>query len=433
MDANLEKEIHQLNPWLKDKSRRVIAAESFIPRVQVDELMDKEWDSLWTILVGPRRAGKATLGFFLAQQLLDEGRYQDLFYLNCDYASIRRWLQSPLFISEAIEHFSLSNPILFIDEVQRLKNPGLLLKSVIDLGLPIKPIATGSSQLEMRAKVQEFLTGRQLTSLILPLSHEEWALERAIEDVLLHGCYPQVLRSRRKELQLREIYDRYIQKDIVEILKVGSPDVFQNLISLIAHSSGQLINYNQLASDCKVSTTMVRNHLDILEQTFVLVKLTPFVGNKRTEITNNPIYYFVDNGFRNQALRNFSPLASRTDIGLLIEGFIFQELHKYRAQHYLPFDLHFWRTKSGAEVDFVIDHGGSQVIPIEVKYQNFSKPTITRGFRSFIEAYHPKIGVIITKEMIASTEVDGCRVHFIPLTHLKKLFTLLTDNLPTRG
>lgn len=422
MDIELIKEIHQLNPWLEDKSRHIIDKEGLIPRVQIDELMDKEWDTLWTILIGPRRAGKTTIGKLLAETLLAEGRFSEVLYLNCDYLSIRKWLSSPLFVSEAIKRFSLTSPILFIDEVQRLKNPGLLLKSVIDLGLPIKHIATGSSQLEMRSKVQEFLTGRQLSSLILPLSSEEKKLEH---DTLIYGSYPQVVNSSKKELQLREIYDRYIQKDIVEILKVGHPDIFQTLVTLIAHSSGQLVNYNQLASDCKVSTSMVRNHLDILEQTFVLAKIMPFVGNKRTEITSNPVYYFIDNGFRNVALRNFSPLATRTDIGLLIESFVFQEIHKYRAQHYLSFALNYWRTKSGAEVDFVIDGR----IPIEVKYQRFTKPVVTRSFRSFIEAYQPKIGIIVTRDFIAKTEVDGCTVHFIPLSHLEEMFKLIDNEI----
>jgi uncharacterized protein len=423
MDVQLLDEIHQLNPWLRDKKSHVIDKEGFIHRTQLDNLLDAEWDSLWTILIGPRRAGKTTLGKYLAETLLAKGRYEELLYLNCDYLSIRQWLKRPLFIKEAMEQFQLKKPILFIDEVQRLTNPGLLLKSVIDLGLPIKHVATGSSQLEIRAKVQEFLTGRQMSSLVLPLSSEEWHGD--LEDQLLYGTYPQVVKSRQKELQLREIYNRYVEKDVIEILKVGQPDILQTLVTLIAHSSGQLINYNQLATDCKVSTTTIRNHLDILEQTFVLSKLTPFVGNKRTEITSNPVYYFIDNGFRNVALRNFSPLASRTDIGLLVESFVFQELHKYRAQHYLPFDLHFWRTKARAEVDFVVYVNPKALLPVEVKYQSLAQPIVPRAYRSFIEAYRPKNGVIVTKDLIAKTQVNDCTVHFIPLQRLSDLFPLI--------
>lgn len=391
--------------------------------------MDPEWDSMWTLLIGPRRAGKTTLGKYLCQKLISKGEYKELLYLNCDYASIREWLKSPVFISKAIKLLGLTKPILFIDEVQRLENAGLLLKAIIDLNLPIKHIATGSSQLEIKSKVQEFLTGRQLSSLILPLSHQEWDIENALDQVLLYGCYPQVLRSTKKEMQLREIYQRYIQKDIIEILKIANPDTFETLIRLIAHRSGQLVNYNQLATDCKINNHIIRNHLDVLEQTFILEKITPFVGNKRTEITSNPIYYFIDNGFRNTSLRNFTNLESRSDLGLLAESLVFQEIHKFRSQNYLSFDIHFWRTKSGAEVDFILYKNSEEFIPIEVKYQNMKKPTLTRSFRSFLEAYKPRQAIMVTKDTIDTLRVHECTVHFIPISYLSKMFEVIQEQL----
>jgi predicted AAA+ superfamily ATPase len=429
MDFQLVEEINQLNPWLKDPSYPIVE-DTLIPRVQFKELLDPEWDSMWTILIGPRRAGKTTLGKMLSQKLVHQKRFSNLLYLNCDFLSIRKGLSSTRFISEVLEEFSLKSPILFIDEVQRLENPGLFLKSLIDLNLPIKHIATGSSQLELKSKVQEFLTGRQISPLILPLSHEEMALEKELEQVLIFGCYPQVFQSKRKQIQIKEIYDRYIQKDIVEILKVGHPDIMQKLLTLLAHSSGQLINYEQLSSDCKVSASMIHNHLNILEQTFVIKKISPFVGNKRTEITSNPIYYFIDNGFRNSALRNFLSLESRGDAGLLAQNFVFQEIFKFQTQHFKNFDIHYWRTKSGAEVDFVLYQNQDSFIPVEVKYQNFSKPTISRGYRSFIEAYQPTSALIITKNYLNHTTVGNTSIHFIPLAQIEKAFKLIEISIP---
>ena len=424
MDKELIKEILQSNPWLTNEKLQTSDNETLIERVQLEELLNPEWDRLWTLLIGPRRAGKTTLGHMLCRQLIQEGRYHELLYLNCDYLNIRKWLESPLFISQALAQFKLKKPILFIDEVQRITNPGLTLKAVIDLGLQVKHIATGSSQLEIRSKVQEHLTGRQLTSTILPLSLEERPEQLSLEDLLLYGNYPQVVLSTKKEREISEIYDQYIRKDIVEILKLGNPDIFRSLLTLVAHTSGQLLNYNQLAVDCKVSVSMVRNHLDILEQTFVIHKLRPFVGNLRSEITKNPVYYFIDNGFRNKALNNFSPLKTRTDIGLLVEGFVFQELLKHREERFLSYNINYWRTKSGAEVDFVLSKPYQWTIPIEVKCQNLSRSTISRGYRSFIEAYQPSIGFVINKNFIGKKEINGCTVHFLPLSDLKRLFEL---------
>lgn len=415
--------IQQLNPWLSNPKDAIIESEGYLTRQQTKQLLLAEWDKLCLVLVGPRQAGKTTLGLHLAQCLLKQGRFDQLFYLNCDFLELRGWLKNSLFIQQAFEEFGFSRPIVFIDEVQRLENPGLLLKSIIDLHLPIKLIASGSSQLELKSKVQEFLTGRQFSSLILPFSYAEIG---AIEThTLIYGQYPGVFQAKEKKAILEQLYQDYISKDIVEILKVGKPDLLQRLVSLIAHSSGQLVNYQQLANDLNSTIPTIKSYLSILENTYVLCVIKPYVGNKRKEITSNPIYYFIDNGFRNQALRNFSQLEKRTDRGLLIEGAVFQEIYKYKTQQFLDFAIHFWRTQSGAEVDFVLSKNPEHLLPIEVKYQNMRKPTVPRALRSFIGAYKPKTAVIITKDFTATVLVDECKVQFIPFEYLSRLYPLI--------
>ena len=149
MDTKLLELIHQQNPWLRNPKVPYIDSNKYILRRQTEFLLNPDWDSLWTILVGPRQSGKTTLGKHVCQKLIETKRFQQVFYLNCDYREIRLWLNSPIFLSEAQEHFKLNQYILFIDEVQRLESPGLLLKIIADLKLPIKMIASGSSQLEI--------------------------------------------------------------------------------------------------------------------------------------------------------------------------------------------------------------------------------------------------------------------------------------------
>ncbi len=427
MDIHFLSEVKLTNPWLEDPTREVIDLSEYIQRQQTQVLLSNEWDKQWLILIGPRRAGKTTLGKYLSLQLKDSKRFDGILYLNCDYFSIRQFLSSPLGIISLQKHFKLNHPIIFIDEVQRLENPGLLLKAIADLQLPIKLIATGSSQLEIKSKIQEHLTGRQFAVHIYPLSSQELSSSFDWEEAAIFGSYPQVLASKEKRMELAQLYEAYVRKDIVEILKVGKPDILQNLLILIAHSAGQLVNFNQLSIDCKVSSKIIQNYLSILEQTFILYPIQPFVGNKRTEITSNPIFYFIDNGFRNHALGNFTPLSSRNDNGLLVENLIFQELLKYKVQNFMHFTIHYWRTKSGAEVDFVLFKNWDNFIPIEVKFQNLPHPAITRGYRSFLQAYHPKIGIVINKNILDSAEFDGCLVHFIPLSHLNLLWGYLAD------
>lgn len=422
--------IHQANPWFKNPDLPILT-NHYIPRLQTDRLLAREWDELWLILVGPRQAGKTTLAKYLAETLIKQRRFETLLYLNCDLVEVRQWLTNPLFIQEAMDEFELTSPIILIDEAQRLTNPGLLLKACADLKLPIKMMATGSSQLEMKSKVQEFLTGRHLEALVLPLSYSEMGQVR--ENELIYGCYPAIVKSTEKKILLNQIFHDYIDKDIIEILKIGKPDTIRKLITLIAHSSGQLVNYNQLATDCLISAPTIQHYISILEKTYTLARVTPFVGNKRKEITSNPIFYFIDNGFRNQSLQNLSThFEMRPDIGLLVQSAVFQEILKLKTHYFDSFMIHFWRTQNGAEVDFVLYKNADCIIPIEVKYVNMTSPSVTKGFRSFVEAYQPRFGFYITKNFNHKMMLDGCELQFISfsklLTFCKKVQKIMEES-----
>lgn len=424
MNSRLIATIERQNPWFKEPNSPIHQAADYIERAQTERLLQADWDNLWLILTGPRQAGKTRLGKYLCARLIDSGRFDNLLYLNCDQVEIREWLQNSSHVLKALDYWTLQKPIVFIDEVQRLENPGLLLKALIDLNRPIKFIASGSSQLEIKSRVQEFLTGRQLESLVLPLSFVEdkklnW------QDRVMFGGYPQIVLAFEKEILLQQLYQNYINKDIIEILKIGKPDVAEKLLALIAHASGQLINYSTLATDCRVNVSTIQHYLDLFEKTYVVQAIKPFVGNKRTEITANPIYYFIDNGFRNQALDNFVPLERRTDAGLLIQSVVFQELQKINAQNFSKFKIYFWRTKGGAKVDFILKKG-EETIPIEVKFKSFKQPKIDRGFRSFLEAYKPKIGIYITQDYFDKIKIENCTLHFIPIEKLAMLQELIS-------
>jgi uncharacterized protein len=422
MDYNLLAIIQQQNPWLLDPLTPVIDTQFYIDRIQFDFLIKDDWDALWTILVGPRQSGKTTLGKYLCQYLISTKRFTQLVYLNCDYWELRQWLQSAQFLTELEQTFKLKNYILFIDEVQRLESPGLLLKTIADLKLPIKMLASGSSQLEIKSKVQEHLTGRQIEALILPLSCRELNFSTDHKQILQFGSYPQVYQAKQKQILLQELFNNYIQKDIIEFLRIGKPDVIQQLLGLLAHASGQLLNFQQLATDCRVNVETIRHYIDVLEKTYVIQLLRPYVGNKRTELTTNPVCYFVDNGFRNQALNNFTPIENRTDNGLLVENMVFQELYKYLTQEKNAWKIYYWRTKSGAEVDFILQLDFATIMPIEVKYRNATELKITRSYRSFLDAYKPKIGIVITKNQIGTLSCGVTTVHFLPLQELPNLF-----------
>jgi predicted AAA+ superfamily ATPase len=120
-------------------------------------------------------------------------------------------------------------------------------------------------------------------------------------------------------------------------------------------------------------------------------------------------------------------LDTRQDPGLLIESAVFQELFKLRANHFLNFDIHFWRTQSGAEIDFILYVNADKFIPIEVKYRSMQTAKLTRSFYSFIEAYQPVLDFMITKDYYGKIQYKGCDVHFIPFSMLERTLQEVLD------
>jgi len=108
-----------------------------------------------------------------------------------------------------------------------------------------------------------------------------------------------------------------------------------------------------------------------------------------------------------------------------VQNLVFQEIYKFSTQHFLNYPIHYWRTKSGAEVDFVMYKNESSILPIEVKYRNMSNVSISRSFRSFLQAYQPKNGVVITKDFSAQAKIENVDVHFIPLEYLSQIYALI--------
>lgn len=113
-----------------------------------------------------------------------------------------------------------------------------------------------------------------------------------------------------------------------------------------------------------------------------------------TELRENPKVYFVDAGLRNYAINNFNTLDLREDCGELAENFVLNELNFIVENRFF---INYWRTTAKAEVDFVLNNI-NEVIPIEVKFEEMKKKKIGKSFFSFINNYHPKRAIIVTKK-----------------------------------
>lgn len=345
-------------------------------------------------IVGSRQVGKSSLIYLIIDYLIKSGiRKEYIFYFNLDDLKLHELFQN---IAEFV-HFTgkdTEKKYLFIDEIQRLANPGLFLKEIYDLNLNLKIFYSGSSQLEIRSKLKEHLVGRARQFELQRLSFDEYLNFRkpinrrdALSDCLIYGSYPGVVQEENlneRKLSIKDIYQSYIEKDVIDFLKISNIPAFNKLLVLLSNQNSKLLNINSLSKALKITRKEVEKYIAVLEHTFVIKLIYPFFKNYKKEITKTPKIYFLDLGLRNFIINNFNNLDLRNDAGELFENFYFLEL--LNKDPYGLNKINFWRTTNQTEIDFIITEP-EQINAIEVKYQRTSLP---KSFQT-IKMYYPEI------------------------------------------
>jgi predicted AAA+ superfamily ATPase len=423
-----------------------------VPRIQLQKITRRFTTDHVELITGPRQSGKTTLLMMLISELNKQGiPPQKIFYINLDTIDHMEQFQNPMLLVNRIDYFRENGErvYLFLDEAQRLEAPGKFIKGLYDLKKKIKVFASGSSTLELRSKIKEFLTGRKRETHLYPLSFKEFIrrenkippalfelkldhastahwqqkeklfgpyLTRIMEDMLIYGGYPAVLTTsdleKRKE-ELEELYFSYVKKDIVDFLKVERTDVFNHLVKVLASQVGNLVNKSEICSLLGSNAVTITKYMSILQETYIAAYLPPFVSSRRNEIKSSHKCFFLDNGLRNFALRQFNPLTHRADKGALIENLVFTEFVKDNAL--LKEELFFWRTKSGAEVDFVLQ-GKNGFVPIEIKAGTARPGLLSRSFHAYLDHFSPAAAVFLNKDLFHIEKIKQTNVYYVP-TH----------------
>lgn len=388
-----------------------------------------------TLIIGPRQAGKTTLMRLLQEDLQNESL--KTIWFNLDIENDKQFFQSQLKLLQKIKlELGEKKGFVFIDEIQRKENAGVFLKGIYDMNLPYKFIVSGSGSLELKEKIHESLAGRKQIFVLPTISFEEFVdfktqyryteklseffeaeREKAhmlFEEYMRFGGYPRVILAENiseKNLVINEIYQSYVEKDIVYLLGVKKIEDFTHLVKLMASQVGNLVNISELSRTLGVSQKTIQNYLWYLQKTFLLHRVTPYFKNIRKEMNKTPIFYFSDLGLRNQALGIFGNTLDHPHHGFLFQNFVYQKLHEIfmgTSRH-----IHFWRTRSGAEVDFVID-AGKTGIPIEVKYQKLVKQKLSRSLKSFLTQYQPPYALFINRSLETTVLFEQTKILFMP-------------------
>ena len=139
-------------------------------------------------------------------------------------------------------------------------------------------------------------------------------------------------------------------------------------------------------------------------------RVLPYHGNRVTELRKAPKLYFTDPGLRNALLGAFGGLDGRADAGPLIEGFVLGELSDHSQMYY-------WRTTSGAEVDFVSRPRPGVLVPAEVRFRHLTQPTVGRSLRAFVQRYSPADAVVLTRDFWGQAQVERTTISFLPVVY----------------
>ena len=106
----------------------------------------------------------------------------------------------------------------------------------------------------------------------------------------------------------------------------------------------------------------------------------------------------------------FSCVAKGEVFGKAFEHFLFMELSAYRSYSEKDYAVHFWRTKSGLEVDFIL---GDSEVALEIKGKSLIDKNDLRPLNAFIEEFSPKKAIVVCNE---KTERVHGQVRIVPLS-----------------
>ena len=372
-------------------------------------------------ILGPRQVGKTTLLKHFYEKVSNP------VYLSFDDIELKIMFEEDIksFVALYVEPYDH----VFIDEFQYARNGGKQLKYIYDT-TGKKMFISGSSAMELSINAVRYLSGRIFVFNLYSFSFGEFlrardekvhklfetangeemsdALVRRIyphfEEYVMFGGYPRVVVSdsvEEKREVLKNLLNIYLLRDIKEIAKISDETKMYKLLKALALQIGNMTVYSELASLVGVSIPQVKNYLSILEKAFLIRAISPFYTNKRLEIVKNPEIFFLDLGLRNTIINNFTKLEDRTDKGALLENFVFREL--------VERDIKYYRTKNGAEVDFVVDDR----IPIEIK-SHLGSMKISKSYHYFLERYRPEVGYVLNFNQRGSTVLQGVEVKFLP-------------------
>ena len=274
-----------------------------------------------------------------------------------------------------------------IDEVQRIP---ALLNEVHDLiearGLVF--VLTGSSARTLRRRGVNLLAGRALTYRMHPLTAVEQHEAFNLRDSVQLGHLPARFSESDPAKYLKDYVQTYLREEVMQESLTRNIAHFAHFLEVASFSQGATINISAVAREAHIERSVAENYFSILEDLLIAVRLPVFSRKAKRKLISQKKFYFFDAGvFR--AIRPVGPLDSGAEIdGPALETLVLQELRAVNDYHDYGYQISFWRTRNGLEVDFVL-YGPRGLLAIEIKRSTQIQPKDTRALREFKKDYPP--------------------------------------------
>jgi predicted AAA+ superfamily ATPase len=344
-------------------------------------------------VTGMRQTGKTTL-------LREDLRFKDRRYITFDdFAQLEAAKENP-------EALLAGNDPLTIDEAQKCPELFPALKREIDRDRrPGRFLLSGSANFLLLRSLSESLAGRAVYFTLHPLDRREIVGEtdrapflptffRSLPSSssrqaapaapplprgpfaavgpseILRGGMPPVCLAPDQDpsLWFRGFEQTYLERDVRSLAQVADLIAFRRLMQMAALRTGQILKQSEIGRDAGLNSMTAGRYLDLLETSFAITRLPPFLKNKASRLIKSPKLFFTDPGLAAYlaGVKDVGPSADEPLRGALFKTYVDQNLAAILSAHWPGARLHYWSVQGRHEVDFVVEEGRDS-IAIEVK------------------------------------------------------------------
>lgn len=366
--------------------------------------IENEEESIF--LFGARQTGKTTF-------LLD--KYPDAIFVDLlETDLLDRYRKKPALLREAYQN-QPEGSLIIIDEIQQVPE---LLNEVhwLITRKHLRFILCGSSARKLRREGVNTLGGRAIPYFMYPLVSAEipdFDLDRAVRN----GMLPRHYLKKDATSLLKAYVGVYLKEEIQAESLVRNLANFSRFLEIAAITDGEMVNYQNIASDCGVSANTVKEYFQILEDSLLGFTVPAYTKQKKRRLVQSPRFYLFDVGVTNYLLGRTKLRPGTPEYGHAFEHLIMQEIVAYLGYSNSAAKLSYWRTYTQIEVDAVL---GDAQVAIEIKSAVEVQNKHLKGLKAFKEE-HPEARLIIVSQDRISRISQGIE-HLYASDFLKKLW-----------